>query len=51
MSDLFSIPSVKVEDGAGSFVVINKSDFDDKKHKLYAEPAKAKPETKTEPKK
>ena len=30
-----SCPTVKVEDGKGSFIIINESDFDSSKHKKY----------------
>jgi hypothetical protein len=30
-------PTVKIEDGKGSYIVINESDYDDKKHKIYGE--------------
>ncbi len=31
----YSCPTVEVDDGKGSFFVVNESDFDDKEHKLY----------------
>jgi hypothetical protein len=37
--------TVKIDDGKGSFVVINKDDFDKEKHKKYSE-AKPKAPTK-----
>ena len=41
------IPTVKIKDdkAPGGYVVINESDFDEKKHKLYVEP-KSKDENK-----
>lgn len=32
------LETVKIEDKDGDYIVINKSDFDPKKHKLYKEP-------------
>lgn len=31
------IPTVKIEDGKGDYIVINESDFDKKAHKLFVE--------------
>ena len=31
------LPTVKIEDGKGDYIVINESDFDEKKHKLFVE--------------
>jgi hypothetical protein len=40
------VPTIQVEDGKGSFYVINESDFDAKKHKKFAEKKKAAPKKK-----
>ena len=37
-----AIPTIKVQDGAGGFFVINASDFDEKVHKVYSDKAPAK---------
>ena len=31
------LETVKIQDGNGDYIVINKSDFDPKKHKLFVE--------------
>jgi hypothetical protein len=36
------IETVKVKDGHGSYYIINKEDFDDKKHELFKEKAEPK---------
>lgn len=34
-------PTVKIDDGEGSFIIINESDYDEELHRLYGEkPAK-----------
>lgn len=40
------LPTVKIEDGDGDYIVINESDFDEKKHKLFVEKEKTKDKTK-----
>ena len=35
-------PTKKIEDGNGSYIVINEEDFDSKKHKEYSEKSKPK---------
>jgi hypothetical protein len=35
----FAVETVRIQDGNGGFVVINKSDFDAEQHKLYVEKA------------
>lgn len=37
-----TLPTVKVSDGHGGFIVINEEDFDPKVHKKYSEPKDAK---------
>jgi hypothetical protein len=32
-----SCPTVQIDDGNGSYIVINESDFDEKKHKKFGE--------------
>lgn len=39
-------PTKKIEDGNGSYIVINKEDFDSKNHKEYSEKAKPKSKAK-----
>lgn len=39
----YILPTVKIEDGKGGFIIINESDFDAKKHTLFSD--KPKPKT------
>lgn len=40
------LPTVKIDDNKGGYIVINKSDFDEKKHKLYSDKKEAAKEVK-----
>ena len=39
------ILTIKISDGHGGFIIINKSDYDAKKHKLFVKESKKKPKT------
>lgn len=42
-----NIPTVKISDGKGGFIVINESDYNEKTQKLFVEPVKETPPAET----